>query len=101
MQSHESAVRNDCSADPFAAIGFTSSCIDEYEREPKEETWNTPYRSFNVTLEGKSTVKHGGARLDYQLSPQHRLMVKANKTKTAQPFTAGQQPAPGGYGTTT
>src|SRR5687767_13029698 len=72
----------------------------EYEREPKEETWNTPYRSFNVTLDGTSTVKHGGARLDYQLSPQHRVMVKANKTKTFQPFTAGNNQHPAATSTT-
>jgi hypothetical protein len=67
----------------------------EYERAPKAEVWNTPFPRFNVSLEGTSTVKHGGLRFDYQLSPQTRLMVKGNKTKTADPFGAGntQHPA--------
>ena len=57
--------------------------FDEYEREPKEETWKTPYPRFNVSLEGTSTKKIGGTRLDYQLSPQTRLMFRLNMTKTA------------------
>ena len=69
--------------------------FDEYERAPKTEVWNTPFPRFNVSLEGTSTIKHGGFRLDYQLSPQTRLMFKGNKTKTADPFGAGntQHPA--------
>src|SRR6188474_68989 len=50
--------------------------FDEYEREPKTEVWNTPYPRFNVSLEGTSTIKHAGTRVDYQLSPQTRLMVR-------------------------
>ena len=69
--------------------------FNEYERAPKTEVWNTPFPAFNVSLEGTSTVKHAGARLDYQLSPQTRLMVKGNKTKTEDPFGPGgtQHPA--------
>ena len=69
--------------------------FDEYERAPKTEVWNTPFPAFNVSLEGTSTVKHAGARLDYQFSPQTRLMVKGNKTTTADPFGPGgnQHPA--------
>ena len=37
---------------------------DEYEREPKEETWRTPFPQFNVSLQGTSRKKIGGARLD-------------------------------------
>ncbi len=69
--------------------------FDEYERAPKTEVWNTPFPRFNVSLEGTSTIKHGGFRFDYQLSPQTRLMFKGNKTTTADPFGAGntQHPA--------
>src|SRR6185295_14384544 len=66
----------------------------EYERAPKTEVWNTPFPRFNVALEGTSTVKHGGLRFDYQLSPQTRLMVKGNKTKTKDPFGAGNNQHP-------
>jgi hypothetical protein len=50
--------------------------FDEYERAPKTEVWNTPFPAFNVSLEGTSTVKHIGARLDYQVSPQTRFMAQ-------------------------
>ncbi len=54
----------------------------EYEREPRTSIWNTPYPRFNVELQGNVTKKLGGARLDYQFSPQTRLMLKGNLTKT-------------------
>ena len=41
----------------------------EYEREPRTSVWNTPYPRFNVELKGNETIKMGGGRLDYQLSP--------------------------------
>ena len=44
----------------------------EYEREPRTSIWNTPYPPFNVELEGNETIKMGGGRLDYQLSPTMR-----------------------------
>jgi hypothetical protein len=72
----------------------------EYEREPKEETWNTPFPRFNVTLEGASSVKHGGLRLDYQVSPATRLMVKGDKNTQFQPFGAGNNQHPAATSTT-
>ena len=60
----------------------------EYEREPKSSIWNTPFPTFNVELHGTTTRKMGGGRLDYQLSPATRLMVKGNLTKTFEPFGA-------------
>lgn len=72
----------------------------EYEREPKTETFNTPFPRFNVSLEGTSSVKHGGVRLDYQLSPQTRVMVKGNKTKTFDPFGPGNTQHPAAASTT-
>lgn len=61
----------------------------EYEREPRESTWNTPYPAFNITLDGKFTRKQGGGRIDYQLSPQMRLMGKASRANAYTPFGAG------------
>jgi hypothetical protein len=68
----------------------------EYEREPKEETWRTPYARFNVSLEGTSRKKIGGTRIDYQLSPQTRLMFRLNVAKTATPFGVGDTNHPAG-----
>ena len=68
----------------------------EYEREPKEETWRTPYALFNVSLEGTSRKKIGGTRIDYQLSPQARLMFRLNVAKTATPFGPGDTNHPAG-----
>jgi hypothetical protein len=61
----------------------------EYEREPRTSIWNTPYPAFNISLSGTVTKKLGGARLDYQFSPETRLMVKGNLTKTWEPFGPG------------
>ena len=49
----------------------------EYEREPRTSIWNTPYPRFNIELKGNVSKKLGGGRLDYQLSPQMRFMVRA------------------------
>jgi Carboxypeptidase regulatory-like domain/TonB dependent receptor len=66
----------------------------EYERAPKTEVWNTPFPRFNVALSGTSTVRHEGARFDYQFSPETRLMVKGNKTNTHDPFGPGNNQHP-------
>jgi hypothetical protein len=66
----------------------------EYERAPKNEVWNTPFPRFNVELSGISTVRHEGGRLDYQFSPETRLMVKGNKTNTHDPFGPGNNQHP-------
>jgi len=66
----------------------------EYERAPKNEVWNTPFPRFNVELSGTSTVRHEGARLDYQFSPETRLMLKGNKTNTHDPFGPGNNQHP-------
>jgi len=61
----------------------------EFEREPRTSVWNTPYPKFNISLDVIVTKKLGGARLDYQFSPQTRLMLKGNLTKTFEPFGPG------------
>jgi hypothetical protein len=71
----------------------------EYEREPLTSIWNTPFPAFNITLSGKRTVKVGGLRLDYQVSPQMRLMAKTNRSKAFAPFGGGANTHPAGTGT--
>ena len=61
----------------------------EYEREPTESVWNTVYPAFNITLDGNSNQKKGGGRVDYQLSPKIRLMVKDSESTQFQPFGPG------------
>jgi hypothetical protein len=68
----------------------------EYEREPKEETWRTIFPRFNVSLEGTSKKKIGGSRIDYQFSPQMRLMFRLNVAKTSTPFAPGNNQHPAG-----
>ena len=59
----------------------------EYEREPRSGIWNTPYPAFNVELTGTNTRKLGGARVDYQLSPQIRVMGKGSGQRSWEPFS--------------
>ena len=71
----------------------------EGERQPNASIWNTPYPAFNITLQGVQTVYKGGARVDYQLSPQTRLMVKLSRSTTWQPFGVGGTNHPAGTST--
>jgi hypothetical protein len=72
----------------------------EYEREPKTSTFNTIYPSFNVGLAGTNNQKKGGLRLDYQLSPQTRLMGKFSRAATWEPTVTGNlQSHPAATGT--
>jgi hypothetical protein len=66
----------------------------EYEREPRVSIWNTPFPRFNVELTGNDSVKLGGGRLDYQLSPEIRLMGKVSQARKWQPFGVGGQNHP-------
>jgi hypothetical protein len=61
----------------------------EYERNPLTSIWNTPYPAFNIELTGKTTRKLGGVRLDYQFSPETRVMGKFSRHKTYEPFGPG------------
>jgi hypothetical protein len=70
----------------------------EYEREPRQSVWLTPYPAFNVTLPGKDSIKLGGARLDYQMSANTRLMFKASEGRRWQPFGNGDTNHPAGTG---
>src|SRR5258706_6410084 len=66
----------------------------DYERQPLTSIWNTPYPVFNVTLTGKRNVKMEGLRLDYELSPQTRLMTKVSAANVAEPFSAADNNHP-------
>src|SRR5213593_4497658 len=72
----------------------------EYEREPKTTTFNTAYPAFNVQLTGTNNQKKGGLRLDYQLSPQTRLMGKYSRAAIWEPIVPGSlQSSPAATGT--
>ena len=70
----------------------------EYEREPRTSIWNTPYPEFNVELQGNTSVKLGGGRIDFQVSPNTRLMGKAQESRRWVPFGAGNQNHPAATG---
>jgi hypothetical protein len=72
----------------------------EYEREPRTSVWNTPYPRFNVELTGNETIKMGGGRIDYQISPSTRLMGKITEGRRWRPFDAGNNQHPAATGTT-
>jgi hypothetical protein len=61
----------------------------EYERQPRESVWTTPYPKFNIALSGKSTRHLQGIRLDYQLSSKTRIMGKASGQRSKDPFGNG------------
>jgi hypothetical protein len=61
----------------------------EYERNPLTSAWTTRFPNFNATLSGKRSRNIGGIRMDYQLSPQMRIMGKASGQHTKEPFGAG------------
>src|SRR5712664_1735659 len=61
----------------------------EYEREPRTSIWSTPYRAFNIELDGIRNVKLGGVRLDHQLSSKMRLMGKVSHSSLWEPFGNG------------
>ncbi len=72
----------------------------EYERAPKTSIFTTPFPSFNVTLNGKEAIKMGGGRLDYQASPNVRLMGKWHEGRRFDPFGAGNANHPSATGST-
>ena len=50
----------------------------EWEREPQTTVYTTQFPAFNVQLPADRKQKMAGARVDWQLSPQARLMVRGN-----------------------
>ena len=60
----------------------------EYRREPRTMIPNTFVPAFNaVTLSGTNSTKLATVRLDYQLSPSNRLMLKGNTARVLEPFS--------------
>jgi hypothetical protein len=51
----------------------------EYEREPRAQAFTTAWPRFNIEVEGTRRLHMGGTRLDYQLSPQARVMARLSK----------------------
>ena len=71
----------------------------EYEREPQTFTFTTPYPRFNLDLAATRTQQMGGVRVDFQVSPQTRLMARANTGDDERPIDnppAGAHPSAAG-----
>ncbi len=70
----------------------------EYEREPSTQTYTTAYKSFNQDMTGTRTDPKAGGRVDFQFSPQVRLMVRGNLSRLFTPFdpryTGGSSQSP-------
>ena len=58
----------------------------EYDRNPSTRGFVTRYDSFNFLVESNRRTNLGGARVDFQLSPQTRLMVKGTLFDAKIPF---------------
>ena len=58
----------------------------EYNRTPLSAFARTPYEHFNISLSGKETINMYGGRGDYQISPETRLMFKADGAQRFTPF---------------
>ncbi len=96
LRSSSSAAR---SAGRSSATGSTSSAATSTTALPQTTIANTAFPAFNITLEGKESDAHlDAARLDYQLSPANRLMVKGNLTTFKSPFSAARQRPSGRLG---
>ena len=50
----------------------------EYEREPNSVVYTTAFPAFNMTLPNNRKQRMAGARMDWQLSPETRMMVRGN-----------------------
>ncbi|HXH25859.1 MAG TPA: TonB-dependent receptor, partial [Vicinamibacterales bacterium] len=61
----------------------------EYDRTPKTSIWNTPFPAFNITLRGRELKQIAGTRIDYQISPNMRLMGKVSGANHHNPFGPG------------
>jgi hypothetical protein len=72
----------------------------EYERSPKTSIFTTPYPAFNISLQGKESIKMGGVRMDYQVSPNSRLMGKWHEGRRFDPFGVGNANHPSATGST-
>jgi hypothetical protein len=83
---------------PIISDRFHFFASYEYDRSPKSSIANTAFPLFNITLEGKEVTHLSTGRLDYQLSPSNRLMLKGNLTTFNSPFTQLGANHPAGSG---
>jgi hypothetical protein len=60
----------------------------EYERQPQDITYSSPYPSFNIDQIATIKEKKGGGRFDFQFSPQTRLSVRGNHSLRWEPYDA-------------
>ncbi|PYR67578.1 MAG: hypothetical protein DMF88_12315 [Acidobacteria bacterium] len=58
----------------------------EYEREPSTQTYTTAYKSFNQDMTGTRTDPKAAGRVDFQFSPQVRLLVRGNVSRLFTPY---------------
>jgi hypothetical protein len=72
----------------------------ELDRSPKSLVWTTGYATFdNASRDYTDTIKMGGLRLDYQLSPQMRLFSRGSVSKDLNLSGGGNaHPAAAAYG---
>jgi hypothetical protein len=72
----------------------------ELDRTPKSLVWTTGYATFdNASRDYTDTINMGGARLDYQLSPQMRLFSRVSLSKDLTLGGGGNaHPAAAAYG---
>jgi len=86
---------------PIISDKFHFFASYEYDRSPKSTIANTAFPAFNITLEGKESTHLTTGRLDYQLSPSTRLMLKGYQTTFNSPFTQLGSDHPAGSGSST
>jgi hypothetical protein len=65
----------------------------EYGREPHTYSFRTPYPSFNTDLLTTNDQHMAGGRLDVQLSPRMRLMLRGDSGREFRPIDAPETSA--------
>ena len=93
LGSHAWAVRS-CGTGCISSVMRNTSA----SRRPASGTRRIP--RFNVELDGLETIKMGGVRLDYQFSPQMRMMGKLSEGRRFRPFDPGNTSHPAATGST-
>ena len=60
----------------------------EWERQPQDITYSSPYPAFNIDQIATIKEKKGGGRFDFQFSPQTRVSVRGNHSLRWEPYDA-------------
>jgi hypothetical protein len=58
----------------------------EWEREPSTVTFNSPYSSFNIDLTQPRKEQKWGPKIDWQFTPQARLMSRYTRYQNVIPY---------------